>query len=248
MTETSEQRIEATCRQCGHKWQALPVVLPMLRAPIIPSICETCDEECERQAATKARIESAARKQKAETKRADQWQKLCPREYRLTTESDGKTQLAKLELECRQLPRILAWNYGERGLVIRSRESGLCKTRAAWRLIRKHWNDGRSIIAYTAGAFQRRAQDEAGKFNITAWFNNIAAADLLFLDDLGKGYWTENTEAVWFDLLEHRTSQGRPIIVTTNYSGQELIKGSRSEATTFTVRRLRDYCDTISLD
>jgi DNA replication protein DnaC len=72
--------------------------------------------------------------------------------------------------------------------------------------------------------------------------------DIVFLDDLGKGYWTENTEALWFDLLEHRTSQGRPIIVTTNYSGQELIRGSRSEATAYAMRRLRDYCDTVALD
>jgi DNA replication protein DnaC len=107
---------------------------------------------------------------------------------------------------------------------------------------------GISTVAFTAGAFQRHAQDEAGKFTLTPWFNKIASADILFLDDLGKGYWTENTEAIWFDLLEHRTSQGKPVIVTTNYTGDELINASRSEATAYAIRRLRDYCETIVLD
>jgi hypothetical protein len=181
-------------------------------------------------------------------KRDTHWEKLCPSEYRLTTESGGKTQLARLELDCKKLPAILAWKYSDRGLVIRSRASGLCKTRAAWRLMRKHWNERRYIAAFTAGAFQRHAQDEAGKFALTPWFNKLECADILFLDDLGKGFWTENTEAIWFDLLEHRTSQGKPVIVTTNYTGDELIKNSRSEATAYAVRRLRDYCDTIALD
>jgi hypothetical protein len=157
-------------------------------------------------AQARARAEQAQREQLRRDKRNAQWEKLCPREYRLTTERDGKTELARLELECKHLPAILAWKFSDRGLVIRSRASGKCKTRAAWRLLRKHWNDGRTIDAFSAGGFQRHAQDEAGKFTLTAWFNNIAVANILFLDDLGKGYWTENTEAVWFDLLEHRTS------------------------------------------
>jgi hypothetical protein len=37
-------------------------------------------------------------------------------------------------------------------------------------------------------------------------------------------------------------------IVTTNYTSDELIRGSRSEATAYAMRRLRDYCDTIALD
>jgi hypothetical protein len=42
--------------------------------------------------------------------------------------------------------------------------------------------------------------------------------------------------------------QGKPIIITTNYNGDELIRRSRSEATAYAVRPLRDYCDTIALD
>lgn len=248
MSSAADMLVETVCRKCGHKWLAAAMILPLINRPFVPTICQKCSEELQREAEARVRAEQAHRERLQREKRDSLWEKLCPIQYRLTTESGGKTVLARLELECKQLPAILAWKFSERGLVIRSRASGLCKTRAAWRLMRKQWNEGRKIAAFSAGAFQRHAQDEAGKFTLTTWFKNIAAADILFLDDLGKGYWTENTEAVWFDLLESRTSEGRPVIVTTNYSGEELINGSRSDATAYAVRRLRDYCDTITLD
>lgn len=248
MNQPADMLVETVCRKCGHKWLAAAMILPLLSRPFVPTVCENCAAEMQREAETRARAEQAQRDRACRQQREAYWEKLCPKEYRLTTESGGKTSLARLELECKLLPQILAWKFGERGLVIRSRASGRCKTRSAWRLLRKHWNEGRSIAAFTAGAFQRHAQDETGKFTLNTWFNRIASADILFLDDLGKGYWTENTEAIWFDLLEHRTSNGKPVIVTTNYTGDELVTASRSDATAYAVRRLRDFCDLVTLD
>jgi hypothetical protein len=248
MSNAADMLVETVCRKCGHKWLAAAMILPLVNRPFVPTICQKCGEELQREVEARERAEQARRERLRREKRDALWEKLCPVEYRLTTEADGRTGLAKLELECKQLPAILAWKFSDRGLVIRSRASGLCKTRAAWRLLRKQWNEGRKIVAFSAGAFQRQAQDEAGKYSMNVWFNNIAGADILFLDDLGKGFWTENTEAVWFDLLEHRTSHGKPVIVTTNYTGDELITGSRSNATAYAVRRLRDYCELITLD
>jgi hypothetical protein len=248
MNDAADMLVETVCRKCGHKWLAAAMKLPLLSRPFVPTVCENCAEELQREAEARERAEQARRERMRRQQRDAAWEKLCPKEYRLTTEAGGKTVLARLELECKKLPEILAWKSTERGLVIRSRASGLSKTRAAWRLLRKHWIEGRHIVAFTAGAFQRYAQDEAGKFTLNTWFNRVACADILFLDDLGKGYWTENTEAVWFDLLEHRTSHGKPLIVTTNYTGDELIKASRSEATAYAVRRIKDFCDIIALD
>jgi DNA replication protein DnaC len=237
-----------TCRVCSAKFEAQGMIAPMFRNPIVPTICPLCDEEIERKRQAKERAEQEERRITHRKKRADEWNELCPREYRLTSEGEGETDLDRLKLECRQLDRILAWTYQRRGLVIRSKASGMSKTRAAWRLLKKMWDEKRTIAYYTAGAFQRRAQDAAGNYTITAWFEKLIVTDVVFLDDLGKGYWTENTEALWFDLVEQRTANHKPVIVTTNYTGDELIKGSRSEATTYTIRRLRDYCEAIALD
>src|SRR5436309_2116016 len=126
----------AICRRCGFKWQTVPIVLPFLSGPILPGLCQTCDRELE--AVRKAQIEkeNEARRFARLEAREKAWAKLCPQEYRLTTETDGKTEIARLELLVPKLKEILAWQYGSRGLIIRSRASGRGKTRSAWRLLR----------------------------------------------------------------------------------------------------------------
>jgi hypothetical protein len=240
--------IITTCRRCGDKWEAIPIVSEFLTAPLLPDLCPVCGQELERQKQEQLQKQKLAAIQKRMEQREKEWIKLCPIEYRLKNEAYGKTEIAILELLNPKLKDILAWNYGERGLIIRSRKSGRGKTRSAWRLLRRQWLEHRSIAAYTAAAFQRKAQDAAGKYQLDAWFNHLASVDILFLDDLGKGNWTENTEAVWFDLVETRTSNARPLIITTNFKGEDLTEQSRSATTEFTVRRLREFCDIITLD
>lgn len=238
---------EVVCRRCGFKWHTVPIVLPFLSGPILPGLCHTCDRELEAAKKAQAAREAAARQLARWEKREQLWAKLCPLEYRLTTEAGGKTEIARLELLVPKLKEILAWQFGSRGLIIRSRASGRGKTRSAWRLLRRQWLNERTIAYYTAGMFQRKAQDSAQNYQIELWFNKLAAVDILFLDDLGKGNWTPNTEAIWFDLVESRTSNGRPLVITTNYKGDDLEEKSRSETTEFTVRRLRDFCNVITL-
>jgi hypothetical protein len=207
-----------------------------------------CDQELERIKKEQLHKQRSATLQRLFDEREKQWNKLCPVEYRLTTEANGKTEVARLELLNPKLKDILAWNYGERGLIIRSRRSGKGKTRSAWRLLRKQWLDRHTILSFTAGMFQRKAQDAAGKYQLDDWFNKLATADILFIDDLGKGNWTENTEAIWFDLVEARTSNGLPLIITTNFKGDALTENSRSDIAEFTIRRLREFCSVIALD
>jgi hypothetical protein len=239
---------EAVCRRCGFKWQTVPIILPFLSGPVLPGLCHTCEREIDAAKKAQAAREAEKRRLAHLTAREKAWAKLCPQEYRLTTETDGKTEIARLELLVPKLKEILAWPFGSRGLIIRSRASGRGKTRSAWRLLRKHWLDERTIAFHSAGSFQRRMQDAAQGYQLESWFKQLAAVDILYIDDLGKGPWTQLTEAFWFDLVEARTSNCRPIIVTTNYKGDELEDRSRSDTAEFTIRRLREFCDVVTLD
>jgi DNA replication protein DnaC len=239
---------EAVCRRCGFKWRTAAVVLPFLSAPMVPGICPVCDRGLEAERKATAERTRQAREKARQEQREKAWAKLCPQEYRLTTETDGKTEIARLELLVPKLKEILAWQYGSRGLIIRSRASGRGKTRSAWRLLRKQWLEERTIAFHTAGGFKRKVQDAAQVFHLDAWFKQLAAVDILYIDDLGKGDWTQLTEAFWFDLVETRTSHCRPIILTTNYKGEELEDRSRGDIPEFTIRRLREFCDVITLD
>jgi hypothetical protein len=248
LTPTQPATVRAICRRCGHTWDVIPITSEFLSAPIVPGLCQVCDQELECIKKEQLLKQRSLKLQRLFEQREKEWTKLCPIEYRLITEGNGKTEIARLELLNPKLNDILAWNYGERGLIIRSRTSGRGKTRSAWRLLRKQWLDHHTLACFTAGMFQRKAQDAAGKFQLDEWFNRQANTDILFLDDLGKGNWTENTEAIWFDLVETRTSQGRPIIITTNLKGDDLTRNSRSNTTRFTIRRLREFCDVVALE
>src|SRR3954466_14108662 len=97
-SQGKHQPILATCRRCGFKWQTVPIVLPFLSGPILPGLCQACDREIEVLKKIRAEKEQNARRQAHFEQREKAWAKLCPVEYRLTTEAGGKTEIARLEL------------------------------------------------------------------------------------------------------------------------------------------------------
>jgi DNA replication protein DnaC len=193
---------------------------------IMPSACEACAD-------------------KRDTRACD-WATLCPFEFRLRTESRGNTDLARMDAESPNWRKVLSWQFGHRGLLVRG-ESGHCKTRAMWRLIRRLFDERRKVIPLTAAQFDRQCRDAGGSFTLSEWFNRLATADVLFLDDLGKGSWTQGTEAQIFDLIDERTREGRPILATSNDTGATLAARLSQDRGEPLVRRLRDYCDTMVL-
>lgn len=180
-----------------------------------------------------------------EENRVVEWARLCPLEFRLAgvLEGGGQTELVKMTESSPGWQKILEWTFGRRGLLIRG-QTGRCKTRATWRLLRRQFNERRSIIALTSAQFDRQCRDAGGTFTLSEWFDRLAAVDVLFLDDLGKAKWTEGTEAQMFDLIDERTREGRPILATTNDSGESLAARLSTDRREPLIRRLRDYCDT----
>lgn len=176
------------------------------------------------------------------------WALLCPREYRLTSESDGVTDMARLRRECPKLDEVLRWKFRPRGLLLRG-ATGRCKTRALWRLLRAEFDQGRPIIAMTAGEFGRQYATAGGEHRTEEWFRLLSVVPVFFIDEIGHAGWTDGAEATFFDLLEKRGVEGRPILAATNHNRVTLVEklrdGVRAEPL---IRRLGTYCEAISLD
>lgn len=239
-----EKPARAKCKRCEQEFETVAMHSPALREPLVPMFCPACvdarDVETKRQ-----KDESVRRQTKAiAAKREANWASLCPKQYRLKSESDGETDLVKLSDTQPKLCQLIGWKYQSRGLIIRG-STGKGKTRSVWRLLRYQFVAGKRIVAMTAAEFDRECRDAGGKFTLTEWFNRLARADLLFLDDLGKANWTLATEAQWFDLVEHRTRDGRPVIITTNDDGDSLAARMTQDRGEPMIRRLRDYCECI---
>jgi len=200
--------------------------------------CEPCVE---------AHRLSCQPKQEIRDLREDLWASLCPREYRLITESEGGTELAKLLSGCPGAEKALAWRYGQRGLLMGG-PTGTGKTRSAWRLLRRCFDEGRTVKAMTAGEFGRSYADAGGSHTLNDWFSNLATVNVLFIDEIGNAAWTDGAEAVFFDLLEKRGVEGRPMITASNHKSESLASKLRDQTRAAPmIRRLKTYCEFIPM-
>ena len=71
--------------------------------------------------------------------------------------------------------------------------------------------------------------------------------ELLFIDDLGKEKTTERTGSILFQIIDERTANNLPTIITTNHNGSAL--GARfvePETGAAFVARLREFFDAVS--
>jgi len=225
--------INVACLSCGATWQE-----PRNgnRSPFIVRPCSDCRSK--RYAATAAQRTGPGRELLEMT-----WVDLCPTEFRLTTESGGQTDIEKLKQRQPRLNEITQFPFKQgRGLILYG-PTGTCKTRVAYRILRRFHEQGKAVRAVRAVRLDRECRDAGGNFTLSDWFNGYAMADIVLIDDVGKGKWSEATEAQVFDLIDERTINHRPMIITSNWGEDEMVAGMTSNRGPALVRRLRDYCD-----
>jgi DNA replication protein DnaC len=237
--EASDEREGRDCETCGRAFSAR--VIRCLGAKIVARHCGPCVERHEAEEERRRAAERAARRRPSESER---WAALCPPEFRTIAEG-GRTDEARLQRECALLARVLAWRYGERGLILQG-TTGRCKTRALWRLLRRLFGEGRQIVVLTAGELGRSYADAAGRYESSAWFERMTTVDVLCVDDLGKGCWSEAVRAAFFDVVDKRMRHGLPLLVTTNDDGAQIAERMRDvNLGDPLVRRLREFCEVV---
>lgn len=236
---TPEQR-EIQCLRCGEWFYGTVFRFYANSAPLTQVHCENCLAAIKREVLEASTKELEGRK----TSKDAEWSKICPWEFR-TLREGGNTNESRLMDEQPKIKDLLSWKFGQRGIILRSTTSGRCKTRAMFRLLRKLWEEGKTVAAMTSGDFDRQARDAGGTFTLTPWFDKLRAVDVFFLDDLGKGQWTPATESLFFELVDKRTIDGKPILITTNETGESLLTLLTVGRARPLIRRLRDYCEGI---
>ncbi len=156
-----------------------------------------------------------------------------------------QTDTAKLPKK--QLVEAMKWKFGQRGLML-SGPSGRFKTRIVWTLLKRvltvdmppvdfMWFDCMSFEKDIMRHYQ--AEDEH------LWFDKVCAVPLLFFDDFGKIKLTERAEAELFGIVERRTANLLPIILTTNDDDATLAARMSDNRGAPLVRRLREFCEQI---
>jgi len=100
------------------------------------------------------------------------------------------------------------------------------KTHLAVAIIKEVVKRGYSAIFQPAAELQYRLNatySESGEKEKEI-IDGLIAADLLVLDDLGKGKWSEKVEERFYVIFDGRYRELRPVVITTNLSLEDLKK------------------------
>ncbi len=175
--------------------------------------------------------------------RAARWAQICPAVYAEPFDP------AKSRARAAGLAKVRAWRFGPRGLYVigatgsgKSRSVGTQLTPAFMAGISVRYVDG-VTFAIESGAHMGNPT-EAIK---SEWMRTLRTVDVLWIDDFAKR-WTEATEEAAFAVVEWRTARKLPIIITTNYSGDEMRSMAvQSNVMEPMIRRLKEFCDVVIL-
>lgn len=223
--------VTTSCQDCGRTFEAFRAF-----ESFGPTRCEICIDRIEAEANEK--LDDLQRKDLS-----DRWQSICPAQF-MTMSEGGVTDEARLRRDQPLYDAVMRWRFGPRGLLLIG-ETGRCKTRIAWRLMRRLFDEGRRVRAISAVRFDIEALEYMRTQGFKRWFDSLIEADVLFVDDIGKGRLSDAVESRFFGLIDERTANCRPCIITSNDDGPSLAARMSEHRGPATIRRLRDNCDVI---
>ena len=229
-------KISGPCKSIGDVIQdlTLPTTPPPTPPPTSPPTAAPSEPEPETWEQEQAR--------RAQEDRARQFQEMCPTLYR-------QTDPARLPPD--RLAKVLAWQYGPKGLLLVG-PTGTSKTRCAWLLMRRLFQEERRRVMYFDGIGWGISVAQAyGEPDTTErWLDRLCRADVLFFDDLFKAKMTEAQEQALYGVFERRAAWLRPIIATMNSTGDMILArmtdNGRADRGEPLLRRMREFCEVVT--
>jgi hypothetical protein len=137
-------------------------------------------------------------------------------------------------------------NWSERSLLLHG-TTRLGKTRAAWEVSRRHWKKHHKPQTFlTMRNFEKIIEDGFNKYDHSKRLEKLIYAPFLYIDDLGKERTTQRVACDLFAVIDERTINHRPTIVTTNFNSSSLLaRFDDQELGAALIGRFRDYFDIV---
>ncbi len=162
---------------------------------------------------------------------------ICPPLYRDTDKS---------RLDGLMLANTMAFKRAlNRGLMIVG-ESGKGKTRCMWLLIQRLLCvEGVPVRAINDTLFSVEYSKRLGNGTAEDWIDRLSRVSVLFIDDLGKAAPTARHKEAFYSVLEARSANMLPTLITTNYGKDGLLARFGADDGAAIVRRIVEFCEII---
>lgn len=219
-----------TCKTCGKSFEYEPIIFFEGTEVFKYRNCSECD-------AKEIASNKAIAAQNALEQCHRDWTEICPPLYQQT----DITRLPKASFKS-----VMDWKFGSQGLNLHG-PTGCGKTRSMFQLVKRIiFEDKKTVQVFFANAFAhecgRKFFDGSGE----SWLSDLVKLDVLCFDDFGKMKLTERVESELSGLVETRIAHLKPIIVTTNFTGEALTQKMTEDRGAALVRRIREFCTPIA--
>jgi DNA replication protein DnaC len=162
------------------------------------------------------------------------WLRKCPKQFL-------ETDVTKLPCQ-ESVRRALDWKYGSIGLLLHG-PTGTGKTRTGWLVLRNmHLKRKSYQILNSLAGLEYAAKFSQSAAVVQEWVEGLIECDVLFMDDPFKNKLTDSFEGIIFSVIDRRTENGRPTVLTANDTGATLSDRMTNDRGEPLVRRLREFC------
>jgi len=137
-------------------------------------------------------------------------------------------------------------NWGTRSLLLHG-TTRVGKTRAAWEVYKRWWTTHYKKQTYaTMRIFEKNIEEGFEKFDHNKRVQSLINVPFLFIDDLGKEKTTQRVACDLFAVIDERTINHRPTIITTNHNSSNLLdRFEDKELGQALIGRFADYFDKV---
>lgn len=224
------------CKGCAREIDSTPTCAEVLGLTVaIPStVCDECMVE------VREHYDPAGTAEAAEPTATPRWDANCPPRHRQV----ALGEVRPVKIDWAAFDRVRAWRPDQaKGLALVG-EPGTGKTSAFWALARELELAGVAPICIGSVELGRVLAEAARDIREVAW---LYRCRVLMIDDLGKERPTPAASSLLWEVLDRRNSHGLPIIITTNFAGEQIEARFGEEHLGGAIRRrLNELCSKVT--
>lgn len=153
------------------------------------------------------------------------------------------------KIPCERMQKVAStwsgWDNGRSILLHGTTRVG--KTRAAWEITRRFWKTlYKKQTMMTMRGFERMIEEGFQNNDHSKRLDELIKTPFLYIDDLGKERTTQRVACDLFAVIDERTINHRPTVITTNFTSAGLLgRFDDQELGAALIGRFRDYFDII---